>query len=67
MWVIPNSNPEGQAFIAVLIIFLVFAFIAFCLRLYSRRLKKAALDASDWFCFLSLVTVNCSVTCQYLC
>lgn len=56
-WTIPLSNPEGRAFITVLIVFAVIAVGAFGLRIYSRRLKKASLDASDYTCLLGLVSV----------
>ncbi|KAL8820699.1 MAG: hypothetical protein Q9223_001122, partial [Gallowayella weberi] len=51
MWSISASNPEGRAFVTLQIVFLVIAFFATCLRVYSRRLNKAAFDASDYFCF----------------
>ena len=62
MWVIPKSNPDGRAFIAVLIVFLFLAFSMFALRLVSRRLKKAILDASDYICCLGLVSPHNSPT-----
>ena len=55
MWSIPASNPEGRAFIAVLIAFLVLALSFFGLRIYARRLQRLALDASDYTCLLGVV------------
>lgn len=55
MWSIPPSNPEGRAFITVIIVFLLLAVLTFALRIYSRRLNKTALDASDYFCTAALV------------
>ena len=62
MWSIPPENPEGRAFIAVLIVFLVIAYLACGLRVYSRRLGKSALDASDYMCFLAVVSTYNSAT-----
>jgi hypothetical protein len=58
MWSISENNPEGQAFITVIIIFVVLAVLAFGLRAYSRRLHGAVLDASDYACLLGLVGVS---------
>jgi uncharacterized membrane protein YhaH (DUF805 family) len=57
MWIIPSTNPEGRAFITVLIVFLIIAVLIFGLRVYSRRLNKAPLDASDYFCSVNLVSI----------
>ncbi|KAL8730562.1 MAG: hypothetical protein Q9166_004016 [cf. Caloplaca sp. 2 TL-2023] len=51
MWSISESNPAGRAFIVIQIVFLVIAFLAVCLRVYSRRLNKAIFDGSDYWCF----------------
>ena len=56
MWSIPASNPEGRAFMALLVAFAVLAVAAFCLRLYSRRIHKNSFDASDYACFCGLVS-----------
>lgn len=58
MWVIAKSNSEGRAFMALLIAFLILAFLMFGMRLNSRRLKKASLDASDFLCFVGLVCLG---------
>ncbi|KAL8969891.1 MAG: hypothetical protein Q9197_004102 [Variospora fuerteventurae] len=55
MWEIPADNPDGRAFAAVLIIFLAVAATFCLLRVYSRRLHRTALDASDYMCFLALL------------
>ena len=55
MWSIPSDNPEGKAFIGVIIFFLFIAILACGIRVYSRRLNRNALDASDCMCFLALV------------
>lgn len=55
MWSIGASNPEGRAFMTIIIVFYSFAVLAYGLRVYSRRLNRAALDASDQACFLGLV------------
>ena len=56
MWSIGASNPEGRAFMTVIIVFYSLAVLAYGLRVYSRRLNRAALDASDQACFLGLVS-----------
>lgn len=43
---------------AVIIVFAVLAVLAFGLRVYSRRLHRAVLDASDYTCLLGLVGVS---------
>jgi len=43
---------------ALLIVFLLLAFLIFGMRLVSRRLKKASLDASDFLCLVGLVCLN---------
>ncbi len=43
---------------ALLIVFLLLAFFIFSMRLVSRRLKKATLDASDFLCFVGLVCLG---------
>jgi uncharacterized membrane protein YhaH (DUF805 family) len=58
MWSISENNPEGRAFITVIIVFVVLAVLAFGLRVYSRRLHGAVLDASDYACLLGLVGVS---------
>ena len=55
MWSIPAGNPEGRAFITVLVAFLVLAVSFFGLRIYARRLQRLALDASDSTCLLGVV------------
>ncbi len=55
MWLIPANDPEGRAFVAILVAFLVLAVSFFGLRIYARRLQSHALDASDYTCFLSVV------------
>lgn len=42
----------------VIIVFAVVAVLAFCLRVYSRRLNRVAFDASDYTCLLGLVGVS---------
>jgi len=56
MWSIPATNPEGRAFMTILIIFMVIAVLTFALRIYSRRLHKNVLDASDYACLSALVS-----------
>lgn len=56
MWSIPASNPDGRAFMTVLIVFSVLAVAVFCLRLHSRRIDKHSFDASDYACFCGLVS-----------
>ena len=56
MWSIPASNPEGRAFMALLLCFYVLAVIVFCLRLFSRKIHKNPFDASDYACFCGLVS-----------
>jgi uncharacterized membrane protein YhaH (DUF805 family) len=58
MWVIPKDNPEGRAFFALTTVFAVIALFAFGLRVYSRRLHKASFDASDYCCFVGLVSLK---------
>ena len=58
MWSIPATNPEGRAFITVLVIFVVIAVLTFGLRIYSRRLHKNILYASDYTCLSVLVSSN---------
>ena len=48
----------GRAFIAVHIVLFFLAAVVVVLRVLSRRLKKADLDASDYFCFIALVGLN---------
>ncbi|KAI4086882.1 MAG: hypothetical protein LQ344_007208 [Seirophora lacunosa] len=55
MWEIPSDNPDGRAFAAILIFFLAVAATCCLLRVYSRRLHRHALDASDYMCFLALL------------
>ncbi len=68
MWSIPQSNPEGRAFITIVIVFLFLALLALALRVYSRRLNEATLDASDYFCTAALVsaTINYSDQLQQI-
>ncbi len=40
----------------ILIIFMVIAVLTFALRIYSRRLHKNVLDASDYACLSALVS-----------
>ncbi|KAL8756899.1 MAG: hypothetical protein Q9184_004349 [Pyrenodesmia sp. 2 TL-2023] len=54
MWDIPADNPDGRAFAAVLVVFLAVAAMFCLLRIYSRRLHRNALDASDYMCFCAL-------------
>lgn len=54
MWEISADNPDGRAFAAVLIVFLAVAAVFCLLRVYSRRLHRNALDASDYMCFCAL-------------
>ena len=54
-WSITSADPEGQAFATVLVVFAVVAIVAFGLRMLSRRIQKASLDASDYACLLGLV------------
>ena len=61
MWLIPSANPEGKAFIAIIITFLFIAILACGIRVYSRRLNRNALDASDCMCFIALVRCSRSV------
>lgn len=56
VWVIAKSDPEGKAFIIILIVFLVLAFLALTIRVGSRSLTRVALDASDYFCFLGFAS-----------
>lgn len=55
MWSISEHNPEGRAFVAIQIILLVVAFLAVCLRAYSRRLNKATFDGSDYWCLAGFI------------
>lgn len=57
MWFIPKENPEGRAFMTVIIIFLVLAAFFSSLRIWARRICKASLDTSDYTCFLGLVSI----------
>ena len=56
-YAIPDENPEGRAFISVILVFFFISLIAFALRFYSRRLHRNALDASDYACLLGEVRV----------
>ena len=58
MWSIPSDNPEGRAFIAILIAFVVIAILACGLRVSSRRLSRNTLEASDFLCFLAVVSTS---------
>jgi hypothetical protein len=58
MWSICENNTEDRAFITVIIVFVVFAVLAFGLRAYSRRLHGAILDASGYAYLLGLVRVS---------
>ena len=58
MWVIPASNPTGRACIVVIIVFAVLAVLAFGLRVCSLRLQRVALGASEYICFLGLVSAD---------
>ena len=61
MWSIPADNPEGRAFMALLICFSALAVAVFCLRLYSRKIHKSSFDASDYACFCGLVSEDMTV------
>lgn len=56
MWTISKDNPEGLAFFIITAVFAVIALFFICLRVYSQRLSKARFDASDYCCFLGLVS-----------
>lgn len=56
MWSISSDNREAKAFIIIIITFLVIAVVTYGLRVYARYLSKIALDASDYMCFLALVS-----------
>ena len=56
MWVIPENNVEGRAFIIVVIVFLALASFFFSLRIWARGISPSSLDASDYTCFLGLVS-----------
>jgi hypothetical protein len=58
MWSISKNNPEGRAFITVIIASVVLAVLAFGLRVYSRRLHGAVLDASEYTYLLGFVGVS---------
>lgn len=56
MWEIAKSNSEGRAFFIITCILAAVAVGFFALRLYSRRLSKTTLDASDYCCLLAVVS-----------
>lgn len=56
-YAIPDDNPEGRAFISVILVFFVISLFSTAVRFYSRRLRKLSLDVSDYACFLGEVSV----------
>ncbi|ORY03148.1 hypothetical protein BCR34DRAFT_605341 [Clohesyomyces aquaticus] len=55
MWVIPESNRDGRAYMIVIIICLVLALLSIILRFWAKRITRSAVDASDLTCLASLV------------
>lgn len=64
MWIISQENPEGRAFIVVIIVFLVLAALTCSLRVWARRITKVSLDASDYTCYLGLVGIRFQLESQ---
>lgn len=50
-----RGNPEGVKLLAVVVVFLTLAIIAVALRVWARRIKRAALQLNDYYIFLALV------------
>lgn len=55
MVLIPQRNSLGIAIISIGAVAGLLAIIAVLLRVWARRIKAVALDASDWTCILGLV------------
>lgn len=41
----------------LILVFLVLAVMSFGIRIYSRRINKSILDASDYFCSIAMVSM----------
>lgn len=58
MWAIPSNNVEGRVLMALVIAFLVLAWVSFTIRIYAKFITRVQLDASDYTCFASLVCLE---------
>jgi hypothetical protein len=56
MWEIAKANSEGRAFFIITCVLAAVAVGFFALRMYSRYLSKARLDASDYCCLFAVVS-----------